>query len=37
MVSFMNSKVKIYHKIELKEMGHKEFLNISIGQTLKKL
>jgi hypothetical protein len=25
MVSFMNSKVKIYHKIRLKEMSHKDY------------
>jgi hypothetical protein len=37
-VSFINSKVKIYHKIGLKEISHKElFLNISLDQTLKKI
>jgi hypothetical protein len=38
MVNFINSKVKIYHKIGLKEMSHKElFVNISLGQTLKEI
>jgi hypothetical protein len=34
MVNFINSKVKIYHKIKLRGMSHKKlFLNTSIDQT----